>query len=481
MKIPAKGAPRDELFETLQRYRDKDVDYKSGRVWGYVYDAGPEAEAVAKQAYNEFLSINCLDPTVYPSVLRLENEIVAMAAAHLNGDQDAVGNFTTGGTESIMLAVKAAREHAAATRPEVTEPEILLPVTAHAAFHKAAKYLKLKPVVVPVDKNSFTTDMAALEAAITDNTVLLVASATSYAHGVVDPVEQTAALAQARGIPCHVDGCIGGFLLPYYRRLGSDIPPFDFSVPGVTSISMDLHKYGYCAKGASVVMYRSKELRKHQFFACSLWPGYTVVNTTVLSTKSAGPLAAAWAVMNFLGDEGYLELARQTREASLALIEGINANPDLRVLGQPKMSLIGFASDTINVFRLCDAMNARGWYIQPQLGFAGGPENVHLTVTPSSLRWVEPLLADLRVAIEEIRGVGKSELARAIPQMFAQIDPASVNAETLGQMTQMAGISSTEIPEQMAEINEILDALPDEISEKLLIEYMNDLFTQPKD
>jgi len=481
MKIPEKGVPRDELLQTLVDYRDKDADYKSGRVWGYVYDGGPEAEAISKEVYNDFLSINCLDPTVYPSVLRLENEIVAMAAAHLGGDRNVVGNFTTGGTESIMLAVKAAREYAAATRPEITEPEILLPVTAHAAFHKAAKYLGLKPVVVPVDRDSFITDMAAMEAAISDSTVLMVASATSYAHGVVDPVEQTAALAQARDIPCHVDGCIGGFLLPFYRRLGSDIPPFDFSVPGVTSISMDLHKYGYCAKGASVVLYRSKELRKHQYFACSLWPGYTVVNTTVLSTKSAGPLAAAWAVMNFIGDEGYLELARQTREASLALIEGLNAIEDLRVLGEPQMSLIAFASDTINVFRLCDAMNTKGWYIQPQLGFAGGPENVHLTVTPSSLKWVEPLLADLKTCIEEVRGVEKSELARAIPNLFAQIDPASVNAETLGQMTQMAGISSTDVPEQMAEINEILDALPDQINEKLLIEFMNDLFTQPKD
>ena len=480
-KIPAHGTERNELFGSLQAFRENDMQGPTGRTWGYVFDAGPEVDAVAKKAYAMFLSINGLDPTVYPSVLKLENDVVAMAASHLSAGDDVVGNFTTGGTESIILAVKTARDHARANRPEIAEPEMILPITAHAAFHKAAHYLNVKPVVVPVDGETFRADLAAVEAAITPSTILLVGSASSYAHGVVDPIGELGQLALDRGLLLHVDGCIGGFLLPYFKRLGAEVPDFDFSVPGVSSISMDLHKYAFCAKGASVVLYRDRALRKHQLFACSLWPGYTIVNTTFQSTKSAGPLAAAWAVMSFIGDDGYQEIARSLLEASKKLVAGIDDVPGLRVLGNPDMTLVAFASETVNLFKLADVMRGMDWYIQPQLSYEGGPHNIHLTLNPSNVDFVDQFLADLPLAVEKAGGAGASEVAGAIRQTFATMDPSDLSDDVFRQMTTMAGIQSGEVPDEMAEINEILDALPPEINRRLLIEFVNDMFVPTKE
>ena len=316
MRIPEQGWSKQQVLEALEQFRADDMPWRDGRTWAYVYDPGREAEEVIKQAFAMYLSENALDPTVFPSTLRLENELVAMAAAHLYGDEQVVGNFTSGGTESIILAVKTARDHARALQPQIREPEIVLPTTAHAAFHKAAHYLDVKVVLAPVDPKTFKADVAAVRAAITPNTILLVGSAVSYAHGVVDPIEALGQLALEKSLLLHVDGCMGGFLLPYLRRAGAPVPRFEFDVPGVTSISMDFHKYAFAAKGASAILHRNKELRRYQIYACSNWTGYTVINPTVQSTKSAGPIAAAWAVLHFIGDEGYLEIARQVLDAT---------------------------------------------------------------------------------------------------------------------------------------------------------------------
>ena len=234
MKIPQKGIPKEELLAKLETYRADDVDWRSGRTWAYVYDPGKEAEDVIKRAYMMYLTENALDPTAFPSALRLENELVAMARSHLHGDEAVVGNFTSGGTESIMLAVKTARDYARARHPQITAPEIVLPLTAHAAFQKAAHYLGLTPVLVPVDPTSFKADVAATRRALTPNTILLVGSAVSYAHGVVDPIRELGQLALEHDLLLHVDACMGGFLLPYFQRLGAAVPDFDFQVPGVT-------------------------------------------------------------------------------------------------------------------------------------------------------------------------------------------------------------------------------------------------------
>ena len=328
MMIPKSGRSRADVLAALESYRADDMPWRDGRTWAYVYDPGPEAEEVIKQAYTMYLTENGLDPTAFPSALRLENEVVAMAAAHLGGERDVVGNFTSGGTESIILAVKTARDCARERRPQIREPEIVLPATAHAAFHKAAHYLDVKPVSVPVDPTTFKADPAAMRGAITPehDPARRLGGLLRARRRRPDPRARRAR-ARAASLLLHVDACMGGFLLPYFRRLGAPVPDFDFSVPGVTSISMDLHKYAFAAKGASTILYRDKELRRYQIYACANWTGYTIVNPTVQSTKSAGPLAAAWAVLNFIGDEGYLEIARQVLDATRRIADGDRRDP----------------------------------------------------------------------------------------------------------------------------------------------------------
>jgi glutamate/tyrosine decarboxylase-like PLP-dependent enzyme len=476
MRIPDKGIPSDELFNRLEAFRADDMPWRSGRTWAYIYDPGAEAENVIKRAYTMYLTENGLDPTVFPSALRLETEVIAMAAAHLAGDDQVVGNFTSGGTESIILAVKAARDHAREHKPHIKEPEILLPTTAHASFQKAAHYLCLKPVMVPVDDTTFKADPAAMRAAITPNTVMMVGSAISYAHGVVDPIRDLGKLALEKDLWLHVDGCMGGFLLPYFRRLGVPVADFEFNVDGVTSISMDFHKYAFAAKGASCILFRNKDYRKYAMYACSNWTGYTVINPTVQSTKSAGPIACAWAVLNFFGDEGYLQIARQVLGATQRIVSAIDAMDDLRVLGRPEMNLICFTSDTVNVFHVVDEMKQLGWYVQPQLGYGNSKENIHLSINPASVKWVDAMLADLKSCVEKARAMKGGELASTVRQAFGSVDPSSLNPEMFGQMLGMAGIQGTALPERMAEINEILNALPVPLRERLLVEYLNDLY-----
>lgn len=475
MKIPTHGVTRDQLFKTMEAYRAHDMPWRDGRTWAYVYDPGREVEEVIKQAFMMYLTENALDPTVFPSTLRFETEVVGMVASHVHGDEEVVGNFTSGGTESIMLAVKAARDYARAERPAITKPEMVLPATGHAAFQKAAHFLDVTPILVPVDPKSFRADVSAMRQAITPNTILLVGSAVSYAHGVVDPIHELGQLALEHGLLLHVDACMG-FLLPYYRRLGVRIPDFDFSVPGVTSLSMDLHKYAFAAKGASTVLYRSKELRKYQMYACANWAGYTVINPTVQSSKSAGPVAAAWAALHFIGDDGYLEIARQVLDATRRVAAGIAKIPALRVLGEPDMNLVAFTSDEVNVFHVIDEMKLRGWYVQPQLGFGQSKENIHLSINPASVKWVDAFLADLRVCVDAARGMQSGRLGAQIKEALASVDPSALGSDSIGQMLAMAGIQGNELPERMAEINEILNALPAALREKLLIEYLNDLY-----
>jgi glutamate/tyrosine decarboxylase-like PLP-dependent enzyme len=353
---------------------------------------------------------------------------------------------------------------------------MVLPTTAHAAFHKAASYFDVEAILVDVDPVTFRADPAALRAALTPDTILLVASAPSYAHGVVDPVEEIAALARERGLWLHVDACIGGFLLPFLRRLGVDVPAFDLSVEGVSSISMDFHEYAFAAKGASVVLYKSAELRRSQYFACARWTGYTVVNSTMQSTKSGGPLAATWAVLQHLGEHGYLELARRTHAATRALIDGIAAIDGLRVMGSPDMSLVAFTSDTLGVFRLADALQARGWYVQPQLALGASRESIHLTVGPQHEGLVPEFLEALCAAVDDVRRAPPSALPAAVVGALARLDPARFDERAFREVLALAGLDGTSIPAEKAAVNELLNALPPALRERLLGDFLSALF-----
>ena len=477
MKLPETGWSRDQILATLATMRSHDLATEGGAAFAYIYDSGErEAIALATEAYRMFLGANGLDPTAFPSLLRMENEILGFCAAHLGGGAGAAGSFTSGGTESLILAVKTARDWARAHRPEVVTPEMIVPVSAHAALHKAAHYLGVKVVATAIDPVTFKADVAAIRAAITDNTILIAASAASYAQGVIDPIAEIGLVAQEHRLLFHVDACIGGFLLPYLRRLGEPVPAFDLSVPGVTSISMDLHKYGYAPKGASVILYRDKTLRRHQIYACAGWTGYAVVNATVQSTKSGGPIAAAWTLLHAIGDAGYLELARKTLEATRKIVKGVRAIDGLRLLGEPAMSLLAFTAEDPLVFTIADAMKARGWLVQPQLKGLGAPTSLHLTISAGHLAVVDRFLADLRAAVVEAREAAADPGLTMLLQAVAGLDFATLGDEGFTQALALAGVKNGELPGRMAGINGLLDALPAAAREAALIAFVNDLY-----
>jgi sphinganine-1-phosphate aldolase len=475
MQIPEKGLPKDQILDTLQAFKSRDMDWKAGKVWCYVYNPGDGPNEVMKEAYLSFLTENGLDPTVFPSMLKLETDVVRMLATLLHGDENVVGHLTSGGTESIMLAVKTARDKARVEHPEISRPEMVLPKTAHAAFHKAAHYLGVTPVVVDINPATFKVEAETMRAAITGNTVLLVASAPSYSQGVIDPITEIGALAQEKNLLFHVDSCVGGIHLSFMRKLGYNLPDFDFTVPGVTSISADLHKYGYAAKGASCVMYRSKDIRKYQIFACTDTTAYTLINPTVTSTKSGGPMAGAWAILTYLGEEGFMHIVKTVQEATQILIDGINAIPELEVLGQPAMCMFSFKSDAINVYQLGDAMAKRGWYIQGQFSTPLTPRNLHISVNYGTTHQVDALLADLRECVEEVKQMDPIDSDGIRAMVGAALQSPDPEA-AFGQLAQSAGLAGTDLPEEMAFINEVLDALPDALCNTFLVNYFNDLY-----
>ncbi|WP_078843078.1 aspartate aminotransferase family protein [Streptomyces albus] len=480
----ARGADPRGLLGRLDALRETDLPVRGGRTMAYVYDSGLDGvEELAAAAQARFAGVNGLDMTAFPSVVTLENAVVGRAARLLGGGPETAGTFTSGGTESCLLAVLTAREHARRTRG-VTSPELVLPTTVHAAFHKAAALFGLRTVSVPVDPVTYRARPEDLAAAVTPDTALVVVSAPSYAHGVIDPVAEVAAEAERRGVLCHVDACIGGWYLGHLRHAdGVPHPPaFDLSVPGVTSLSVDLHKYGYTAKGASVLLFRDAELRRHGWFAHASWPGYPVVNATLQGTKSAGPLAAAWAVLEHIGTDGYTELSRRVHEATASLAAGIGAIDGLRVLARPEASLIAVAAEDpalLDVFVVADEIRADGWYLQPQPAFGGSPANLHLTVTAAVAgeETVHSLLSDLGRAVARARALGPAAVDPALVEAAAGLDPDALGPEEVELALTLAGIGADgALPERMAPVLAVLQALPPRLTERLLPEVIGRLY-----
>lgn len=405
--LPDKGMPRDELLAQMRATAADDAPWREGKTWSLVFYAGDELLATVKDAYSMFFSENGLSPQAFPSLKRFESEVLSITASLLNGP-GAVGSMTSGGSESLLMAVKTARDHAAAVRGPIAEPEVVLPVSAHPAFHKACHYFGLKPVVIPVGYD-LRADAEAARQALGEKTILMVGSAPGYPHGVVDPIEELASIAQERGVPLHVDACLGGFMLPFVERLGYPVPLFDFRVPGVTSISADIHKYGWAAKGASTILYRSPELRREQFFAYSDWPGGLYGSPTMTGTRPGGAIAAAWAALHFLGETGYLEIADRVMKTSRTLIAGIQAIEGLEIMGGPEMSVFAFRSDALDVHALAKQMFKRGWRLDRQQL----PDALHMMVTLSHEPIVDDFLGDLAectaVLVEEDSPQGRAK------------------------------------------------------------------------
>lgn len=402
MTLPQNGMTKAEIVGTLEEMRSGDARWQEGRTFGMVYDAGPETHAVVDEVASMFLHDNALNTQAFPSLAKIQSEVVGITAGLLHGSE-AAGFMTSGGTESILCAVKAARERGREERG-ITAPEIVLPASAHAAFHKAAHYFGLQVHKVPV-RGDWRADVDAMAACINEHTVLVVGSAPQYPQGVIDPIPELAALAAEAGANFHTDACMGGFLLPFLEELGEDVPPWDFRVEGVTTISADVHKLGYAPKGASVLLHRTKALRRYQTFVFDDWLGGFYASPGMQGTRPALPMATAWATLHHLGMEGYLRLTRATLDTRRRMVEGVRAIDGLTVLGEPEAQCVAISAapgyeDLLDVFAVGDALLARGWHHDRQKP----PDSLHATVSAGNAPVIEDYLADLVECVAEVGG-----------------------------------------------------------------------------
>ncbi len=398
-KIPQQGSAWSEIRDALESAGRGDVDWRDARTAVYVFNPGDDVMQVAKEAYAMYQSENGLGMAAFPSIREMEADVVSCGLRLLNAPDEAVGNMTSGGTESIILAVKACRDSARAHGRNVQGAKIVVPRSAHPAFDKAAAYLGLKVVRVPV-AGDFTADVAAMDRAIDDRTIMLVGSAPCFPYGVVDPISELGALAETHQLWFHVDACVGGYFAPFARMNGIELPDFDFAVPAVNSMSADLHKYGYAAKGASTVFHRSAEQRSFQSFVFDDWPAGGMSTPTVAGTRPGGAFASAWAVMHYLGVEGYCEKAKQVTDTREKLMNAIDAIPGLYTFGQPKLGLFAYGAQDANVFAIWGALNAKGWFT----GVITEPQGIQLMLSPAHADVADDYVRDLQEALEQVGG-----------------------------------------------------------------------------
>lgn len=410
-QLPQFGTPRDHLIRELESARAGDVDWRAGRLPGfYVHFARDDVEEIGKEAFNRFFSSNALGPGAFPSIRRFETELVNWVLDLFHAPDTAYGTVTSGGTESIFQAVKTARDRALAETPGLAEPKIVAPYSAHPAFSKAAKYLRMKIERVPLTAD-LRPDLAGVAAAIDDDTVLLVGSAPEFTYGMIDQIEELAGLASRNGVWMHVDACVGGFIAPFAERLGHEVPRWDFRVPGVTSISADLHKYGFAPKGASVVAFRDEACRPYQIFDFDGWSRGRYVTPTFAGTRSGANIAAAWAVMKYLGMEGYLEIAREILAKAELLRTGIDSIDGIEVCGDPRLSVMSFCSPELDIHGIAAGLGERGWYT-----VAPSPDPPAINLGLLSLAFgavAGSWLEDLREVVESVKaGEGDFDKSR---------------------------------------------------------------------
>ena len=405
-RIPEAGCDREEIIQELEELKRREESrWKQGFVSGAVYHGDDDHIDFLNRVYAIHSQSNPLHADLWPSSAKFEAEVVSMTAnllgANRAGDGSAneiCGTVTSGGTESILLAMKTYRDRAK-DKKKITRPEMIVPLTAHAAFDKAAQYFNIRLIRVPVTAG-YRADVAATKKAITRNTIVIVGSAPSFPHGAIDPIEELSELARERGIGFHTDACLGGFVLPWAERLGYAVSPFDFRLPGVTSISADTHKYGYAAKGTSVVLYRGLELRHYQYYTATDWPGGLYFSPTFAGSRPGALSAVSWAAMVAMGEQGYLEATQRILETASAIRKGIEAIPDLHVLGDP-LWVIAFASKTLDIYKVMDYMTRHKW----NLNGLHKPPAVHICVT---LRHTQPgvverFIGDLKAAVEYVK------------------------------------------------------------------------------
>lgn len=397
--MPDSGQSSAEVLRQLDAFKEHDPNYKDGRLWSLVYYLDEEHSAFLKDSYHRFACENGLNPGAFKSLKKLETDVISATADILNGSEDVCGVVTSGGTESCLMAVKTYRDMARDQR-RVKHPEMILPESAHVAWFKASEYFGVKIRLLPL-LDDLTPNLKKLKRMINRNTVMILGSAPEYPHGTIDPIAAMGEIAQKRSIPLHVDACVGGFILPFMEMNGEDIPLWDYRVPGVTSISADIHKYGYAAKGASTITYRNLDYLRYQMFVYQDWPGGVFASSALLGTRPGGAYAAAWGVLQYFGKQGYRALARDTLEAVNRLKAGVEEIPELEVMGHPVGPLFAYKSISpeLNIYAVGDQMDAMGW----QVNRNQFPSGLHAMVTAQHLKVVDPYLADLNKAVDIVK------------------------------------------------------------------------------
>src|ERR1035437_5137270 len=384
--FPSKAAGREEMFNYISEKKLKDVDWKKGKAFCLVYHPGDERANLIKEIYNLYFSDNALNPTAMPSLAELEAE-----------------------TESMLLAIKTARDWAKKPKPHITKPNVVLPVSAHPAFMKAFHYFNVD--FIPVELGSdHRADPAAMREAVNKDTIMIVGSAPSYPHGLIDPIAEIAKIAKEKNIFCHVDACIGGFMLPFVKKLGYKIPEFDFSIDGVTSISADLHKYGYSSKGSSVILYKNADIRKFQFSIYTKWNGGVYGSPTMTGTRPGGSIAGAWAALKAIGMDGYLEMAKTTMDVTNKIKTAIEGIKELEIIGHPDMSILAFKSDKLDVFKLADELNKKGWHFERQQL----PPTLHFTFNYIHRLVADEFINDLKECVSTAKKFNLESLAASL-------------------------------------------------------------------
>jgi len=399
-RIPAAGVPKEALLERLAALRGQDVRWRDNRAFGLVYHHSDGHTDLIKAAYAQYFSENGLNPMAFKSLQAMERGVVQMTADMLHGSPFAVGSMSSGGSESLLLAVLCMRNHARRKKPWIRRPQIVVPESAHVGFFKAGEYFNVEVVRAPVGPD-YRADVAAMERLITRNTIMIAGSAPCYPYGVVDPIEALGALAQRRGVAFHVDACLGGFFLPWVEKLGYPVPVFDFRVPGVTSMSADVHKYGYAAKGASTIIYRDMDFFRDQIFAEVDWCGGVYGGATMAGSRPGGAIAAAWASLQGLGENGFVENARAVMETARRFREGIESIPELQVLGQPTMGVLAYGSRVkgLGAYAIADRLELKQWHVDR----LQRPESIHMIVNPGHATIVDEYIADLREAVDYVK------------------------------------------------------------------------------
>jgi sphinganine-1-phosphate aldolase len=410
LRLPEQGQSWEELEQVMAVMRQDDLDWRGGRHAAYVWYASDDVEQVAERAYATFMVENGLGARVFPSLRRMEADVVGAVAGLLHGDQATAGQMTSGGTESIFLAAAAARAWARATRPEVERPRIVAAYSAHPGINKAAYYLGMEVIRVPTRADQ-RADPEAMAAAITPETVMLYGSAPAYSLGVIDPIADLGRLAAERGLWLHVDACVGGILAPFVRRAEYPVPPFDFELPGVTTISADLHKSGFAAKGASVLLFRDAQHQAYSRYDFEDWPTGLYSTLTFTGTRPGGAIAAAWAVMHYLGEEGYLRIARTVMQARERLIAGLDTIDGIHVWSDPELWAVAYGAVGYDIHAVAAAMTERGWAV----GRVREPRGIHLMITPVHEPVIDAYLDDLRASVEQVKaGTGTATAERVV-------------------------------------------------------------------